>query len=246
MAVMTIQQWSMAFLRSIGNLNPVSEVQAFVNGWVRHEGGGGSLVSGSTNSCNGNGLNTCQSMPGSIHCPSSSQDYCVQSYLSNNDGIYANVLAIRNGLYPHLLAALLTNDTKSLGMEKGSQMTPEIVRDLSNWVNGPNGANDPGYAQAILNAANAQGGVSSSAPSGTSDGKKNTTSGTGGNMSSSSSGSGNPVLDWLLGSPVAAWIANPIRVLKMIGGLLLIGAALFLLISPDPVETAKAALPLVL
>src|SRR5215469_7115539 len=106
---LTINQWGIALLRTLGNVSPSIQIQVFMSGWIQQEGGGGKYITGSTNKCDGNGLNTCQQMPGSKHCPSVKASVCVQTYLSNNDGIYANAAALRDGRYPYLLPALVTN-----------------------------------------------------------------------------------------------------------------------------------------
>lgn len=225
MATLTMAEWSRAFCRTLGNMAPSDLIVSFIVAWGRKEGGGGSSIVGSTNRCNGNMLNTCQLMAGSVHCSSVSSGGCVQSYRNVNDGIMANALALKNGRYPSLLHALETNDENNLGFH-GHKMAHNIAGDLSVWVSGSRTAN-LGYAASVAAMANAQG----------PDTSKDTTTGGNGNMPNT----GTP-LDWitnLLGSGTISWINNPIRIVKLVVGVLLIGVSLFLLITPDPVGSVK-------
>lgn len=230
MATLTMGEWSRAFCRTLGNMAPSDLIVSFIVAWGRKEGGGGSSVVGSTNNCNGNMLNTCQVMAGSVHCSSVGPSICVQSYRNVNDGIFANAQALKNGRYPSLLHALETNDENSLGFH-GHKMAGNIAGDLSVWVSGSRTAN-LGYAAQVATMANAQG--------------PDTSKGTGDSNVPGSSNSSNP-LDWiasLFGGPTLGWIQNPIRIVKLVVGVLLIGVSLFLLITPDPVQTAKTAIGL--
>lgn len=236
---MTINQWGMAVVRTLGNVSPSVQIQVFMSAWIQQEGGGGKYISGSTNRCDGNGLNTCYQLSTSKHCPSVSKKYCVQTYLSNNDGIYANAQALRDGRYPHLLQALVTNDADSLGFN-GHTMSDDIAGDLSVWVSGSRTARLD-YAATVARIAGAN-------PS-----KKNTqsTSTDGGNTVASSSGNtpssnnNNPLsfLANLIGGPTLAWIQNPMRVIKMIVGLLCIGASIFLLVTPEAAQSVSKVAP---
>jgi hypothetical protein len=235
MASMTQQQWSIAFVRALGNVSPAPNIVDFVVAWGRAEGGGGTGIQGSTNNCYGNFLNTCQAMPGSFHCAGP----CVQSYRSNNDGIYANATALRNGNYPSLLHALQVNDSNALGYN-GHKMSADIAGDLSVWVSG-NRTGNLGYAAKIAGSAGAQASTDT-----TSGGKGGTqpVSSTGSTQGSSSSS--NP-LDWIkgiFGGPTLAWIQNPMRVIKLVAGLICIGISLFLLAAPAENAITQAVAPI--
>lgn len=233
-ATMTQNQWGIALLRSIGNLSPSIQLQVFMASWGQAEGGGGDLVAGSTNKCRGNMLNTEQRMPGSVSCQkgcSNVRQNCVQSYLSNNDGIAANAIALRNGNYPHLLQALVTNDADSLGYNN-HQMTTEIAKELSTW------GTNVGTVSTVAGVRSASG---VSTPSGTSS------VGTqGGTNTSSQKPSGNIFTDALksiLGSGTLAWIQNPMRVIKMLVGIMCIGLSVYLLVAPDAASTVSKVAP---
>lgn len=231
----TRTQWSNAFLHTIGNIAPTNKIVGFVVAWGTHEGGGGSLIQGSTDSCNGNMLATCQKVAGSTNC---NPPHCVQSFRSNSDGIYANSLAIKNGNYPHLLQALVTNDEDGLGFN-GHTMTPDIAGDLSIWVSGSRTGN-LGYAASVASLAGAKAGSSA----GSSASKKNGSSG--GTNTSSQKPSGNIFTDALnsvLGKGTLAWIQNPMRVIKMLVGIMCIGLSVYLLVAPDAASTVSKVAP---
>ncbi len=231
-----MHQWSLAFIRTLGNVSPAQNIIDFVEAWGRAEGGGGTSIQGSTNNCNGNMLNTCQTMPGSFHCAGP----CVQSYKSNNDGIYANAVALRNGNYPNLLRALVTNDSNSLGYN-GHKMSEGVAGDLSVWVSG-NRTGNLGYAAKIAGAAGA---APSDTKSGGTGGSTPVSSGTSGTSGSNTGGS-NPLsfLTNLIGGPTLAWIQNPMRIIKLVAGLLCIGISLFLLAAPAENTITQAVAPI--
>ena len=232
MPAWTRTQWSNAFLHTIGNMAPTDKVVGFVTAWGTHEGGGGSLIQGSTDTCNGNMLATCQPVAGSTNCNS---PHCVQSYRSNSDGIYANSIAIKNGNYPHLLQALVTNDEASLGFN-GHVMTPDIVGDMSMWVDG--NRSNTSYAASVASLAGAKAGATS--------GSSSSSSSQGGSNTSNQKPSGNIFTDALksiLGSGTLAWIQNPMRVVKMLVGIMCIGLSVYLLVAPDAASTVSKVAP---
>lgn len=234
----TRTQWSNAFLHTIGNMAPTNKIVGFVNAWGTYEGGGGSLIQGSTDTCQGNMLATCQKVAGSTGC---NPPHCVQSYRSNSDGIYANSLAIKNGNYPHLLQALVTNDEDSLGFN-GHTMTADIAGDLSVWVSGSRTGN-LGYAASVASLAGAKSGSSAG---GTTTVKKNGNSQGGGTSTSTQKPSGNAFTDALsgiLGSGTLAWIQNPMRVIKLLVGIMCIGLSIYLLVAPDAASTVSKVAP---
>lgn len=230
--VLTQPQWSIAYLRALGNLSPNAYTVGFVTAWGIAEGGGGASVQGSTNSCNGNMLNTCYPMLGSSYCAGP----CVQSYLSVNDGIFANVMATKNGLYPSLLHALVTNDTNALGFG-GHTMSADIAGDLSLWVSGSRTAN-LGYAAKVASLAGSQAPINVTNSTPTSRGIPVAGTTTSGTQGANAVSNANPILAWFLGTPTAAWIINPMRVIKLILGLMCVGIALFMLLSPEQQSAA--------
>jgi len=245
-AAWTRNQWAMAFLRTLGNMAPANNCVLFVEGWGTHEGGGGSLIQGSTDSCNGNMLATCYQVAGSTNC---NPPHCVQSYRSNSDGVYANAMALRSG-YPYLLQALVTNDSNALGYN-GYAMSQGIAEDLSYWVSGSRTARLD-YAASVAAAAGAKGPANVASSSATSS----TTGGTATSSSSSSSSSGsssggfsltNPAtwLPSIIGQNATNWIENPTRILKMLAGIVCIGIALFLLAAPAENAVTQAVQPIV-
>jgi hypothetical protein len=219
-------QWGTALLKTLGNLQPSVQLQAFMTAWGHAEGGGGQFVSDSTNSCDGNVLNTKQKMAGSWNCTSGG----IQAYRSNNDGLLANAMVLRGGGYPHLVQALSTNDAASLGFG-GHTMTSGIIGDLSYWLSGDRAAR-PDYAASIAAAAGAQAGKGNG-------GQQNVASN---QPSSSNSSQGGGILGFITG-PMLAWIQNPLRLIKMAVGLLCIGASIFLLMTPEATQTVAKVAP---
>ena len=233
-AQMTQNQWGIALLRALGNVSPSIQVQVFIASWGQAEGGGGDLVLGSTNRCRGNMLNTEQRIPGSVSCQkgcSNARQNCVQSYLSNNDGIAANAMALRNGNYPHLLQALVTNDADSLGYNN-HQMTTEIAKELTTW------GTNIGTVSTVAGVRSASG---IQTPSGTGSAGSQ-----GGSNTSSQKPSGNiftDALNSILGQGTLDWIRNPMRVIKMLVGVMCIGLSIYLLVAPDAMSAVSKVAP---
>lgn len=240
-AVWTRQQWATTFLKAHGNIQPSALTVQFVVGWGTHEGSGGKLVQGATNTCDGNMLATCQDYPGDYSC---NLPYCVKGYRSNSDGVVANVQALQfPGRYPTLVDALRFNDEKALGYH-GSPMNDGIVGDLSMWVSGSR-TKRPDYAAAVASAAGAKAGSSAGGSSSTSTSKKNG-SAQGGTSTSNDKPSGNIFTDALkgiLGKGTLDWIRNPMRVIKMLVGIMCIGLSIYLLVAPDAASTVSKVAP---
>ena len=140
----TRSQWATSLLLGLGNNSPSNNTWQVVEAWTQQEGGG------FTNNCRYNLLNTMQAVPGSTQCPGTMAG--IQSYPDVNSGVNANILALQNGNYPALSAALRTNNECALGFN-GCQMSPAVARDLSTWVNGPNGPINLQYINAIRKLA---------------------------------------------------------------------------------------------
>lgn len=219
---------------------PTNKIVGFVVAWGTHEGGGGSLIAGSTDSCNGNMLATCQQVAGSTGC---NPPHCVQSYRSNSDGVYANSLALMNGNYTNLLDALRYNDEKALGFHD-TPMLDGIAGDLSVWVSGSRTARLD-YAASVASLAGAK------SPTGT--GKKNGSGSPSSPQGGTSTGiqqpsSGNMFTDALagiLGQGTLTWLQNPMRIIKMLVGIMCIGLAVYLLVAPDAASATAKVAPLV-
>lgn len=116
----TRKQWALDFLHALGNPSPSEGTVNFVLGWTRAETGGGQ-------GSRFNLLNTTQWAPGATNY----NDVGVKNYVSYQQGINANVQTLRNGLYPSLLNALLTNNHAALG----ASGTPSqgVLNNLSTW-----------------------------------------------------------------------------------------------------------------
>ncbi len=147
----TREQFSRAVLARLGSSNPSPEVVQFMMGWSIEESGHDLSHMASYNL-----WNTTLPMPGSTIFNSVG----VQNYVSEDQGATANADTLNNGLYLFLVQALRTNDARALGFN-GYNISPDVARDLSVWVNGTrNGA--PEYVNAIhelsgisaINAAN--------------------------------------------------------------------------------------------
>lgn len=122
------EQWVRSFLAGLGNSNPSQNVVNWVINWTGQEG---SDIGGQGDF---NLLNTTQPMPGS-HGGGSQGN--IQYFTNFAQGVEANDIVIKNGLYPDLLKALQTNDEKSLGFGT-SGPTSGVMHDLSIWCGGCN------------------------------------------------------------------------------------------------------------
>ena len=130
------QKWAVDFLAQIGNSHPDPLTIGFVWGWTQME-------SGAQDSCGAdyNPLNTTQKMPGSTPLPGNSAG--VQMFVSYDQGLQANAMVLKNGLYPTLLAALAQNNDTALA-------GPDVAGDLSVWVSGRRSPVDTSYVSGIL------------------------------------------------------------------------------------------------
>lgn len=238
----TRAQWASAFLNALGNPHPSGNTIDWVVAWTDFEtsgpGGGG------TN----NLLNTTQ--PGFGGSPIPGQSAGVMNYPSFLQGVQANAKVLQNGLYPNLLAALQSDNYAAL--TNGS-----VYRDLGTWCGGC------AYGPGISNLAGAPWGVNQVFPDGTATGvtpqSGTQQSGSGGGQQTqtqsaltTSAGTLQCNFQTPLGflnsflntmCPVISWVANPVRIVKMVVGILLVIAALFLLLSPDAIGVAKKVAP---
>jgi len=135
-------QFCRDLLAAIGNVNPAQGTIDFMIGWSVEESGH-SL----SNMASYNLWNTTLPMPGSTTYNFAN----VQNYTSYQEGILANSLTLRNGLYPSLVRALQMNDTNALGMT--GNMAPAIAGDLSVWVSGQRSPIAQGYIDTTLAVA---------------------------------------------------------------------------------------------
>lgn len=239
----TRSQWASAFLNALGNSHPTGNTIDWVVAWTDFEtsgpGGGGA----------NNLLNTTQ--PGFGGSPIPGQSAGVMNYPSFLQGIQANAKVLQNGLYPNLLAALSNNDYAAL--TNGS-----VYRDLSTWCGGC------AYGPSISNLASNPWGTSQAFPEGSaqavaqSQATQPQGSGTGARTQAQSALTASPTgtlqcnfqtplgfLNSFLNTmcPVISWVSNPVRIVKMVVGILLVVAALFLLLSPDAVQTVRKVVP---
>lgn len=239
----TRSQWASAFLQALGNTHPTGNTIDWVVAWTDFEtsgpGGGGA----------NNLLNTTQ--PGFGGSPIPGQSAGVMNYPSFAQGVQANAKVLQNGLYPNLLAALQNDNYAAL--TNGS-----VYRDLATWCGGCT------YGPGISNLAGAPWGLNQVFPEGTAQAVQQQQqtqpqgTGTGAQTQAQSALSASPTgtlqcnfqtplgfLNSFLNTmcPVISWLANPVRIVKMVAGILLVVAALFLLLSPDAVGVAKKVAP---
>lgn len=133
------RQWAIDFLHNIGNPSPSAVCVNFVHAWEEMESGAEDF-----SPANWNPLNTTQRMPGSTNFNSAG----VQNFTDYNEGIQANSIVLRNGLYPTLLHVLGGN---------GNPLTdsPELIaEDLSVWVSGRRTPVDVSYVNGIIQITN--------------------------------------------------------------------------------------------
>ena len=210
-------QWSSDFLKAIGNSNPNPQTVAWVVGWSAFE----------TGCCNGasyNLLNTTEpNTPGVV---SNFNSVGVKNYATYADGIGANAKVVQNGLYPELARALQTNNLNALANPDSA-----IQQELGKWGTGWRGWGFQGPG-----AQDQFGGTASAVPKGT-----GTTQSGNPLTSPFATSSGiplvGPLIDWFTGFTnqfvqLTAWLTNPIRILKLVMGIVLLGGALVLLIMP--------------
>lgn len=118
----TRAQWSIDFLKAIGNAAPAQDTVNFVVGWTCFE----------TNTNSGakfNLLNTTQPM--NVAGVSDFNSVGVKSYPDYGTGIKANAFTVLNGRYPYLASALLNNDTAKL-----KNPTSGIIANINTWGTG--------------------------------------------------------------------------------------------------------------
>lgn len=125
----TRKEWADALLAGLGNTSPSPEVENWLIGWTDFE----------TSSPPGaayNLLNTTQAEPGAtaFNHFGPNGEYSVKNYTDFNQGIQANITALRNGYYPVLEQALASNDFHTL-VSSGA-----ITNELGTWGTGKSGA----------------------------------------------------------------------------------------------------------
>lgn len=222
-------QFCKDLLITLGNVLPSQQTQNFMIGWSVEESGHDLSHMAAYNL-----WNSTLPMPGSTVFNFAN----VQNYASYADGLRANAATLKNGLYPSLVQALTTNDANSLGIT--GPMSPGIQGDLSVWVSGQRAPIQQQYVGTIIalarNPGNAAGDVMNGTASATTpvfNGNTNT------NTNTNQTPQNDPLgtISSFLQSP---WLTDPTRILKLVGGLLLVAAALFLLLSPEmqPVNAA--------
>ena len=129
------RQWSIDFLHAIGNPSPSEVCIDFVHAWEEMESGAEDF-----SPANFNPLNTTQRMPGSTNFNSAG----VQNFPNYEEGIQANEIVLKNGLYPTLMGVLSSNqDARTTNFEL-------ISEDLSVWVSGRRTPVDSSYVNGIV------------------------------------------------------------------------------------------------
>lgn len=123
MAGYTRAQWAKAFLQAIGNASPSTATINWVVNWSAQEDN--AVVPGKNNL-----LNTTLPMPGS-HGGGTQGN--IQYYTSYQQGVQANAMTLKNGLYPELLRDLQTNNIQAL-----CAGSAQLQKDMQTWGTGYN------------------------------------------------------------------------------------------------------------
>ena len=125
----TREQWARALLQELGNSNPDPGTVSWLIGWTDWET---SEPPGAAY----NLLNTTQDEPGASafnHFGSQGQ-YSVKNYQNFQQGIDANITALKNGDYPALEQALAGNDLATL------ENSQAVNGEIATWGTGKSGA----------------------------------------------------------------------------------------------------------
>ena len=120
--MVTRQDWSRALLVAIGNTSPTPYTLAWMIAWTQFETG--ELAKGAK----WNALNTTEPWKpdGMAYHATDFNSIGVKNYASFADGIEANAKVLRNGRYPTLSHALITNDEAALRNPSGNAIHAEI------------------------------------------------------------------------------------------------------------------------
>jgi hypothetical protein len=239
----TLGQWADATIdqlrnsQSISNLlgaQPSQNIKNFFVAWAHVEGGS------QTNQCHFNPLNTMQEEQGATQCSGAMPG--IKAYPDSQTGTNATLDALANGNYGALLNALVTNDEANLGF-LGHPMAQNVAEDLSVWVAG---RRNPIKASYIFNIM-ADAGISHASISGVKtvsgipgaqqdqiNSWRNVVIGQGAAPQDSVPPFQNPLGD-LSGlnnffSALQTFFSNPVRLIKILGGAVMIIAGLVLLV----------------
>lgn len=228
-----------AFMDSVlndlsGGYNSSQNIINFMISWGHHEGGS------QTNDATFNPLNTMQTEPGSTQAAGLLPG--IQSYPDGTTGIKATVDALKNGNYPSLVHALSIGDENNLGFN-GHPMAANIAGDLSVWVSGKRTPLAQSYILAIMAGAGIPGayitggnasGPGSGTPQSTIDEWANVSLGedtngvtVGGAANNAFAGLQN--INAFFGQ-LSAIFSDPSRIIKVLGGAVLIIAGVVLAI----------------
>jgi len=106
----TLEQWIIALCAAIGNLHPSKIVIAFIAAWTFREGWGSAAY---------NLLNTTEGNPQfggfeGVNIQGPARAAGVKDFPSFEQGVDANAFVLKNGRYPHLLAAIAGNRDSDL------------------------------------------------------------------------------------------------------------------------------------
>lgn len=235
---------------SSGSQSFPQEVHNFMIGWAQQEGGG------ITNSAKFNPLNTKRVETGSVDA-----GHGIQAYPDDGTGITATKDALLNGLYPNLVHALSTGDLQGLGFQARNNahaMSSNIASELMIWNYGSSNllnADDENY---ILNIMQLSGISNASIIGGNIESNKSGQSQAGidayGNRSLGPDTSGVTVggaatnaANQFSGinnffTQLSGFFSNPVRLIKIMLGAILIATGIILLIKElVPGSVKKAA-----
>jgi hypothetical protein len=224
----------MASLQGL-NFNPSQYVQDWMVCWTQFE-------SAVPNAASYNLLNTTQPENGSY---GGGRQGNIQWYPNMQVGATGFSDTIIQPQYSTLELAINQNDENTLAMAGSNQ----IAQELNTWGTGhagdiaacaanggarPNDTFTNSYNPSGQNLAGGSGGSSGSTT-------PPVTNPLTGNTSTIATGNPlQPVIDWFNSlQPLWDWLGNPARVLKMVGGLLLLGVALTMLVAPQAIDEVK-------
>lgn len=238
-----------------GDFNSPQEVVNFMISWCHHEGGS------VTNKCSFNCLNTMQDESGAKQCPNTLPG--IKAYPDGSTGIKATVDALKNGNYPSLLNALSTGDLINLGFTRrgspsfANEMAGNVAGDMAVWLSGSRNLTNQAqqYIIAIMQGAgisnaSIQGGTISGG-NGTSqsviDGWGNavigqdttgvTVGGTIQNVQNDLAGALSGVNNFF--TMISGFFSNPMRIVKIVLGVILLIIGLVLLVKEFTPSIAK-------
>ncbi len=228
------QGFSVDLPGGLGNGHPTTNIRKFILGWIAAEFD--SCDANCDIGCANNPLSMADhtsNFPGTTLCNNLGGGFGVLNFPSYHEGLNALVGRLRQQNYSHVRQAIINNDEAALGFT--GHMSNGVASDLAVWVHG--NRDIAGASSYINNILSRAGAAALSASTTTSMGPNviPDSSDTSANPKDTTGSTGN-LLNFLPG-----WTDNPVRVLKLIVGVMLIGLAIFMIAQPEAIAIAKIA-----